>query len=200
MKAVSDPNIYFESLDKWREEAILLREIVLNTGLTESIKWGAPCYTFNNENVVGIGVFKSYTGLWFFQGALLEDKAGYLINAQENKTKIMLQWRFNDIDTIRNAPIQEYIFESVENFRQGRKLKPTPVTTELMIPDLLADALKNNNEMSERWNALSNACKREYATYIAEAKRAETRISRLEKITPLILSGKGLNDQYNKQK
>ena len=198
MKAVSDPNIFFESLDKWKNEALMLREIVLSTGLTETIKWGAPCYTFNNENVVGIGVFKSYTGLWFFQGALLEDKAGYLINAQENKTKIMLQWRFQNPDEIKNAPIREYIYESVENFKLGRKLKPEPVTSELVIPDILSEALQDNEQMNERWNMLSKACKREYATYIAEAKRDETRNSRLQKITPLILSGKGLNDHYKK--
>lgn len=196
MTTVTSPDIFFESLDKWQTEAAILREIILKTGLSETIKWGSPCYTYNNENVVGLATFKSYVGIWFFQGALLKDENKYLINAQENKTKIMLQWRFQSLDEIQNAPIEAYIYESIENFRQGKKLKPSPATKTFDMPELLLTSLNQNQDLKEQWEKLTNGCKREYAQYITEAKREETKIRRMEKITPMILKGKGINDKY----
>ncbi|NJO87983.1 MAG: DUF1801 domain-containing protein, partial [Chloroflexia bacterium] len=89
---------YIENNPQWGKELTQLISIVRETGLEETIKWGAPTYTFNGKNIVGLGAFKSYVGLWFHQGALLADPEKKLINAQEGTTKALRQWRFNSME------------------------------------------------------------------------------------------------------
>lgn len=89
MKRANSVDDYIKTSDNWQDELVQLRGILAATGLVEEVKWGAPCYTSNGENVVGIGAFKSYFGLWFFQGALLRDDQKVLVNAQEGKTKAL---------------------------------------------------------------------------------------------------------------
>lgn len=195
IKTVTD---YIHNLTKWQPEILLMREIVLSTGLQETIKWGSPCYTFGKDNVVGLAAFKSYTGIWFFQGGLLQDKDKRLINAQEGKTKAMLQWRFHSLEEIANAPIRDYILESIENFRQGKKIKNEAQSKTLIVPEELLQVLDHDQNIADKWAMLSAACQREYAQYINEAKRSETKMSRLEKIKPMIMSAKGMYDKYKK--
>ncbi len=92
---------FIATSDKWQQELELLRKILNSCDLEETVKWGSPCYTFRGKNIVGIGAFKSYCGLWFFQGALLADEAGVLMNAQEGVTKAMRQWRFQSKSEIK---------------------------------------------------------------------------------------------------
>ena len=109
-KTVDD---YLANAKNWPDELRQVREILLSTGLTETIKWGAPVYTnADGKNVVGIGGFKSYFGLWFFEGAALEDKEEVLINAQPGKTKMLRQWRMTSADEIRAAVIKKYVKEA----------------------------------------------------------------------------------------
>lgn len=175
----------------------LLREIVLSTGLKETVKWGAPVYTINNKNIVGLGAFKSYVGLWFYQGALLKDKKKKLINAQEEVTKAMRQWRFISIEEIKKETknILEYIEEAKANQLAGKEIKPAK-NKPLIIPDELKERFKKNPELKKSFDALNLTKRRDYAEYISTAKRAETKQSRLEKIIPMIMKGIGLNDKY----
>ena len=91
-----------------------LRAILDATPLTAEIKWGAPCYTFNGKNVVGLMAFKSYFGLWFHQGVALKDEASVLINAQEGKTKALRQWRMTSVKDIKPAIVKRYLKEAIE--------------------------------------------------------------------------------------
>ena len=195
MKAVTHAAEYFDSLTQWKEECLLLREIIFRAGLEETVKWGGPCYTWQGENVVGIASFKNYAGLWFFQGGLLKDEGGHLMNAQENKTKAMRQWRFSGVDEIEKAPILDYVLESIENFKAGKKIK-AETQKEIEIPEILKEALQKDYPLRDAWESLSRGCKREYAEYILQAKKEETRLSRIQKIRPMILEKKGLNDKY----
>ena len=178
-----------------REILIILRDLILKTELTETVKWGSPVYSINNKNVVGIGSFKSYTGLWFFQGAFLKDEAKVLFNAQEGTTKSLRQWRFKSIEEINNTLILQYINEAIENAKQGKTLKPDR-NKPLNIPAELQMALDKDNNLKNRFDSLSISCRREYAEYIDEAKRAETRIKRVQKSIPMINEKRGLNDNY----
>ena len=195
MKRNKTVDEFFKNLTQWQTELKLLREIILETNLEETIKWGAPTYTYNKKNVVGLSAFKSYFGLWFFQGGLLKDSANKLINAQEGKTKALRQWRFNTPDEIDKELIKSYILASVENFKNGIEIKPNR-NKKIQIPDELKNAFKLDKSLEEKFKALTMGKKREYAEHIANAKRAATRKSRLEKCIPLILSGVGLNDKY----
>jgi uncharacterized protein YdeI (YjbR/CyaY-like superfamily) len=105
---------FIQKKSGWGEELKQLRAILLSTELKETIKWGMPTYTLNGKNVVGMGAFKSYFGLWFFNGVLLEDQGNQLINAQEGKTKSLRQWRFQSKDEINPSLISEYLAEAIQ--------------------------------------------------------------------------------------
>lgn len=187
---------YIEKKEQWSKELTALRSILLELPIEETIKWGAPTYTFDGKNVVGMAGFKNYFGLWFFQGALLKDKNKVFINAQEGKTKAMLQWRFSSIDDINANLIKEYVLEAIENQKQNIVIKPQKNTKPLVIPELLKDALDANSELKNHFEGFSLSKRREYSDYITEAKREATKQSRLEKIIPMIISDVGLYDKY----
>lgn len=104
---------YFEGNECWPSEVRRLRGVLQSTPLEETLKWGGPCYTYRGKNVVGLGAFRSYFGLWFFQGAALDDPEGVLVNAQPGKTKHLRQWRMTSNADIRPAVIRHYIDEAI---------------------------------------------------------------------------------------
>lgn len=194
MRKVNSVEEYISLYPEYKNELELLREIANSTGLEETLKWSIPTYTVEGKNVAGIGAFKSYVGLWFFNGSFLADKSKVLINAQEGKTKGMRQWRFEKIEDIDRDLIRDYIFEAIENEKKGLKIKPEKKA--LVIPDELDQALKSNAELMTAFEQFSDFKKKEFAEHIGEAKREATRLSRLEKCKPMILRGEGLHDKY----
>ena len=184
----------------WQRELITLREIFLSTGLEETIKWGIPVYTIGADNVAGMAAFKSYVGIWFYQGALLKDETGKLIVAQEGVTKALRQWRFDSYEEIENGRdmIIAFVKESVDNFAKGKIIKPSR-GSELVLPEDLNARLDADPSLKMAFENLSLSRRRDFAEHIATAKREETRNARLEKIIPMILRGEGLNDKYNRK-
>ena len=195
MKRAKTVDDYINRAEKWQDELIRVRDVLRSTGLTETVKWGAPCYTHNGKNVVGIGAFKSYFGLWFFQGALLTDKDGVLINAQEGKTKALRQWRMTSSRDINQARIKRYVKEAIELADQGKEIKAAR-SGKVVVPPELKKALAADKKASAAFDQLLPGQQREYAQHITEAKRAETKARRIEKILPMMIAGKGLNDRY----
>lgn len=195
MKRFKTVDAYINSLENHQAEVVRLREILLSTDLEETVKWGGPCYTFGGENLVGLGAFKSYFGLWFHQGALLEDKQGVLMNCQEGRTKALRQWRMQTAKDIKPRFIKAYVKEAIELQKQGKGIKPDR-NKALVVPAQLKQALGQNAKARQAFDALTKGKQREYADYIADAKRDETKAKRLEKILPMIAAGKGLLDKY----
>lgn len=185
---------YINKHAEWKRELTMLRNIVLSTEMQETVKWGIPTYTINGKNVAGLGAFKSYCGIWFFQGVFLQDKHKLLVNAQEERTKAMRQMRFNSIEEIDEQIVKSYLREAIENQKQGKAIKPE--RKPLVIPEELKEVLSQDAGLSEAFDELHLSKRRDYAEYISEAKRAETKQKRLEKIKPMILEGIGLNDKY----
>ncbi|HCX21640.1 MAG: hypothetical protein CMB80_06290 [Flammeovirgaceae bacterium] len=185
---------FFSKVKHYQKELSILRALMDKTELVESIKWGMPVYTINGKNVVGLGAHKSYFGLWFYSGSLLSDPNNVLINAQEGKTKGMRQLRFQSEEEIDAEVVMPLLLEAIENQKLGKEIKPQK--KKLEIPDELKEALSNSSQLSEAFDSLTPGKQKEYTEYISEAKRIETRLKRLEKITPMILSGVGLNDRY----
>lgn len=188
------PEEYISKHPEYKDILEKLRSLLVASGLDETMKWGIPTYCLDNKNVAGIGAFKSYAGIWFFNGVFLKDEAKVLINAQEDKTKGMRQWRFASTSDIDDLLVKEYINEAIENQKEGKEIKPEKKP--LIIPDELKEALASDALLSEAFEELSLTCKREYAEHIQEAKKEETRQRRLAKVIPMILDGKGLNDKY----
>ena len=191
-KSVDD---YIENASVWRDELRELRSILQATSLIEEVKWGAPCYTWQGKNVVGIGGFKSYFGLWFHQGALLDDDADVLINAQEGKTRALRQWRMKSSNEIKLAIIKRYVKNAIALVDAGTAIKANrdkPVA----VPVELLSAMRRQKGVTAAFRGLRKGLQREYADYISNAKRDDTKQRRIEKILPMIAKGVGLNDKY----
>jgi len=197
MKGTKSAEEYILSVGQWQAAMIKLREIGLASGLIENIKWGIPVYSHQGKNVMGIAAFKTYAALWFYQGALLEDKQKKLINAQEGTTKALRQWRFSSIEDIDAELIQAYILESIQNVEQGKEIKATKKEA-FEIPEELLAEFEQSQELVKRFYSFSESKQREFANYVCKAKRKETRYQRIEKIIPLLMDGIGLNDKYKK--
>lgn len=185
-----------QNAGQWAEELGRIASIIAKAPLEKTIKWGAEVFTYNGKNVISYGGFKSYFTIWFYNGVFLKDKYNVLVNAQEGKTKSLRQWCFHSMEEIDKRKILEYIDEAIEVEQQGLKIKPEKFTS-VPLPQLLAVALKNEENLKSAFGKLTPGRQKEYILYIHEAKQEHTRQNRLEKIRPMILQGTGLNDKYN---
>jgi len=188
---------YIQNAEYWQVELRSLRKVLLSTELEETIKWGMPYYTWSGKNIVGMSGFKSYFGLWFTQGVFLKDRAGVLINAQDETTKALRQWRMSSKDEIKPKLIKSYLQEAIEIAKAGKSIAPARNKIFVVPPELTLE-MTNNASLKSSFENLSQSQKREYSEHINSAKREETKARRLTKIIPMILSGAGLNDKYRK--
>lgn len=185
---------YIEKHEHWRSQFTSFRKILGRTELTETVKWGAPSYILQGKIVVGFVGFKHHCALWFQQGVFLKDLRKKLLNAEEGTTRGMRQWRFETGDAVNAKLVRAYVLEAIENQKAGKQIKP--IKKELVIPVELAAALKKSSKLRKGFDSLSPGKQREYADNISSARHEKTRLSRLEKTTPMIISGAGLNDHY----
>lgn len=187
-------NWYFEKAEKWQEEIILLRSIVLDCGLTEELKWGCPCYLHQKRNIVLIHTFKDYCALLFFKGALLKDPKGILIQQTEN-VQAARQIRFTNIREIidRRETIKAYVSEAIAAEEAGLKVELKKVAA-FAVADEFQQKLDHIPELKKAFEALTPGRQRAYLLYFSSAKQVKTREARVEKYIPQILSGKGLED------
>jgi uncharacterized protein YdeI (YjbR/CyaY-like superfamily) len=186
---------YLRNSKKWQEELEKLRMIILDCGLTEELKWGKPCYTFQNSNIVIIIGFKEYCALLFCKGALLNDANGILIKPGEN-TQAARQIRFTNVQKIveMEAILKTYIYEAIEVEKAGLKVT-FKKTTEFIIPEEFQNKLDEIPALKAAFDALTPGRQRAYILHFAAPKRSKTRESRVEKCMQQILNGKGLNDE-----
>jgi uncharacterized protein YdeI (YjbR/CyaY-like superfamily) len=186
-------DVYLSKAKKWQEEFKKLRMIILDCGLTEELKWGQPCYTFQKSNIVLIHGFKEYCALLFIKGALLNDANGILIQQTEN-VQAGRQIRFTDVrEIVEMEPIlKAYIYEAIEVEKAG--LKVDKKNTELIFPEEFQKKYDENPALKTAFDALTPGRQRAYNLYFSAPKQSRTRESRVEKYMQQILNGKGLND------
>lgn len=184
----------WDKVNQWEEELDYLKTILLTTELVETTKWGGPTYTYNGKNVLGIGGFKSYVGIWFFNGIYLKDEHKVLVNAQEGVTKALRQWRFQSKAEMDEKLILQYVHEAIENEKAGILHKP--VKKEAIVSEYLLQELEKDKALQQAFSLFTPYKQKEFIEYIATAKQDKTKQSRFEKIKPLILTGIGLNDKY----
>ena len=181
-------------VNHWREELEQLRMIILECELTEELKWGVPCYTFQNGNVVLLSAFNEYCALNFFKGALLNDVNCILIQQTKN-TQATRQIRFSDVREIEalEKTLKSYIHQAVEIEKAGSNVIYKQ-TAEFELPKEFENKLEANNALKTAFAALTPGRQRAYILYFSAPKQSRTRESRVEKCLPRILIGKGLND------
>ena len=187
-------DVFLSKAKKWQEEFEKLRMIILDCELTEELKWGVPCYTFQKSNIVLIHGFKEYCALLFFKGALLNDANGILIQQTEN-VQAARQIRFTNVrEIVEMEPIlKAYIYEAIEVEKAGLKVN-FKKTTEFIIPEEFQNKLDEIPALKTAFDALTPGRQRAYILYFSAPKQSKTRESRVEKCMQQILNGKGLND------
>ena len=196
LRSVTNPKVdwFFEKDTAWKQEYAALRDIVLECGLTEELKWGVPCYTLNDHNVVLIHGFKQYCALLFHKGALLKDDHKLLIQQTDN-VQGARQIRFTGLQEIVNQRdlIKTYIFEAAEVEKAGLKVDYKP-TEAFEMPEEFKTALDTDPGLRSAFERLTPGRQRGYLLYFASAKQAKTRQARVEKCRESIMQGKGLDD------
>ena len=186
----------------WEEHLTVLTDLLDQTGMESRVKWGKPTYVHAGRNVAMAAAFKHHCGVWFFDGALLNDPLQVLENAQEGKTQAMRHWKFKDPDGVQNIPREDilaYLREAMANAEKGKRVAPPPRPHGS--PDwcpALAAAFDSEPELKEAMLALTSGRQREFNDHVGSAKRESTQLARLDKIRPLVLAGKGLHDKYRK--
>lgn len=186
----------WDKVNQWEDELRMLREIIQKTELVETNKWGGEVYTVNNKNVLGIGGFKNYFTIWFWNGVFLKDKDNVLVNANEGVTKGLRQWRFISAADIDEKQILQYINEAIANEKAGLSIKPEKKET--MKCGFFKDELEKDNKLKAEFEKFSPYKQKEFWEYMATAKQDKTKVTRFEKIKPLIMGNLGLNDKYRK--
>ena len=195
-KSKMNPKVdfYFSKNNNWQKELEQLRAIVLDCGLNEDLKWGCPCYTFQDTNIVLIHVFKEYCALLFFKGALLSDANGILIQQTKN-VQSARQVRFSNVREIvkMKSMLKAYIYEAIEVEKAGLKVE-LKKTTEYSIPEEFQKKLHKSATLKKAFYALTPGRQRAYLLYFSAPIQSKTREQRVEKYSKHILKGKGLND------
>ncbi len=187
-------DFFFNKAGKWQKEYEELRMIALDCGLTEELKWGCPCYTFEKRNIVLIHGFKEYCAFLFFKGALLSDADDILIQQTKN-VQSARQVRFINVKEIdkMERTLKSYIYEAIEVERAGLKVDYKK-TSEFKIPEEFKKKLDKNRALKTAFEALTPGRQRGYIFYFSQAKQSKTREARVEKYVKQILKGKGLED------
>src|SRR6266496_1526759 len=188
-------DFYFSKAKNWQEEFEKLRMVCLDCGLTEELKWGVPCYTFEKNNIVLIHGFKEYCAVLFFKGALLKDGKGILVQQTEN-VQAARQVRFTNVrEIVKMKPIlKAYIYEAIEVEKAGLEVN-FKKTTEFKIPEEFQNKLDEIPALKTAFDALTPGRQRAYVLYFSAPKQSKTREARVGKCMQQILSGKGLNDE-----
>lgn len=187
-------DFYFRKADQWQAEFERLRTIILDCDLTEELKWGHPCYTFEGNNIVLMHGFKEYCALLFMKGALMQDPNGILVQQTEN-VQSARQIRFTALQEIveLETALKAYVAEAVRVEKAGLKVE-FKQPEDFPFPEEFIDKLEEVPGLQDAFEALTPGRQRGYLLYFSKAKQSKTRVSRIEKYVPHILDGKGIND------
>ncbi len=193
MRGAKTVEEYIESAANFGSELELLRSILLETELEETVKWGIPCYMHGGKNLIGLAGFQKHFALWFYNGVAMPDPDGVLVNASEGVTKALRHWKFTKRPEVSKAKVLVYVRDAIQ---AGPPPGPVRGTGKVQVPAELQEALLATSGAQAAFEQLTPAKQREYAEHVASAKRESTRHSRAEKAVPQILKGQGLHDKY----
>ncbi len=187
-------DFFFDKAVKWQEELELMRTIALECQLTEELKWGNPCYMYQDSNVVLIHAFKEYCAFLFFKGALMKDTDGILIQQSEN-VQAARHIRFTSLKEIVDLKpiLKTYIYQAIEIEKAGLKVK-LKKTSDFPVSEEFQKKIDENPELKKAFESLTPGRQRAYLLHFSQPKQSKTREARVEKHAQNILDGKGLND------
>ncbi|MGB1696845.1 MAG: YdeI/OmpD-associated family protein [Thermoplasmatota archaeon] len=177
----------------WNDGLVFLRALCRQAGMSEHVKWGHPCYMHAGRNIVLIGALQGDFRLNFFNAALMKDPEG-VMERQGPNTQNPDSIRFTRPGQVQEMAdtLRSYLAEAMGYAEAG--IKAPKVERDLELPEELVEAMDADPEMAEAFHALTPGRQRSYAIVIGGAKKSETRVNRIEKLRPKILSGKGANE------
>lgn len=196
-KSKTNPKVdwYFKKPLKWKEEINILRDVILSSGLNEELKWGCPCYTLADKNIVLIHVFKEYCAVLFFKGALLKDQENILIQQTKN-VQSGRQMRFISLAEVKELKpvLKAYVIEAITIEKAGLKVE-FKKTAEYDMPEEFQIRLDEDAALKKAFYALTPGRQRGYLLHFSSAKQSKTREQRVEKYMKHIIDGKGMDDK-----
>ena len=178
---------------KWQKETDKLRQIALDCGLTEELKWGKPCFTFLKKNVAIVIPLKESCAFSFFKGALLKDPKRILKRIGQQQAGRWIKFTsLREITALRSI-LKDYLYEAIEVEKSGKKID-LKRPSEYPIPEELQRRLDENAVLRSAFATLTPGRRKSYIFHVSSAKQAKTRAARAEKCVPMILSGRGFNE------
>ena len=184
---------FVRKANKWKDEIQALRSILLESGLDEELKWGKPCFVFEEKNVAIIQPFKEHCSLMFFKGALIKDTRK-LLRSQGENTQSAMRLEFTDKKQIKKTIVKAYVKQAIAVEKAGLKAN-FKAKRELELPEELTRILRKDSKLAKAFNALTPGRQRGYVLHFTGAKQSKTRTARIEKAIPRILEGKGINER-----
>ncbi len=186
---------YLSTAKYWMKEMKALRVIALDCALTEELKWGKPCYTFHDKNIIVIQGFKEYCAVLFLKGFLLDDPEGVLVKTGQN-TRVGRQMRFANVREVvkMKSTLKAFIFQAIEVERSG--VKGNLEKRKDPIPEELQNKMKKMPALKAAFYSLTPGRQRAYIFHFSQPKQSKTREARVDKYIPQILEGIGLNDRF----
>lgn len=182
------------STRRWSRGLASLRQLCLDAGLVETVKWGHPCYMHGGRNVVILGALRGEFRITFFNAALMKDPDRALEKCGPN-TRHAGVIRFTEDSRVAEMQpvIESYLKEAMRYAQQG--IKPPKEEYELELPDELSDALDSDPELADAFRALTPGRQRSYVINLGSAKKSATRVARIAKFRDKILAGKGATER-----
>ena len=178
---------------KWQKETDKLRKIVLGCDLTEELKWGKPCFTYQKRNVAIIIPLKDACALSFFKGALLNDPKHILQKIGQAQAGRWVKFTSPKEISAMQLTLRNYIHEAIQVEQSGKKV-PLKRASEYVVPEELQARLNAAPELKAAFEALTPGRRKSYIFHVSGAKQAKTRAARAERCVPMILSGRGFNE------
>lgn len=184
---------FISRADRWQGEIKKLRSVLLDCGLDEALKWGKPCFMWDDKNVAIIQPFRDHCALMFFKGALLQDTHG-LLRSQGENTQASLRLEFTSDAEIKKTVVGSYIKQAINVEKEGLTLE-LKAKHDLVLPEELTRILENDRDLANAFQSLTPGRRRGYVLHFSAAKQSKTRTDRIAKYIPNILAGKGINER-----
>ncbi|XZF14177.1 YdeI/OmpD-associated family protein [Chitinophagaceae bacterium MMS25-I14] len=163
-------------------------------GVEETIKWSFPHFEYQGDNLCVLAAYKNHCSFTFMKAGLMTDprlKAG--------KDLKPIQRFLGKISTMESLPPENEFLSMLKEAmllnEQGVKIKREKLATDkpkvLETPIYFQDALDGNPKAKEVYESKSNSFRKEYITWISDAKTHETRQKRIAEALAWITEGKG---------
>lgn len=179
------------------------RELVHKTcpNVEETMKWSFPHFDYKGSAMCSMASFKKHCAVGFWKASLMKSADTLVAKAKTEEAMGHLGKISSLKDLPKDSVLVKYIKEAMDLNDKGVKLsvKAKPATKkELKVPDYFMKALKKNKAALKTFEGFSNTNKKEYVTWVVDAKTEATRVSRLETAVEWMSEGKIRHWKYAK--